>query len=115
MPHPVSERRRDGVLILVIDNPPVNALSVEVLEALAAAVARAAEDPSIHAVVLAGAGKNFVAGADISLFPRIAAGEIPPVPWQDFMNRIEDCPKPVIAAIQGAALGGGLETAMACH
>lgn len=115
MSHPVSETPRDGVLILVIDNPPVNALSVEVLEALAAAVGRAADDPSVQAVVLAGAGKNFVAGADISLFPRIAAGEIPPVPWQDFMNRIEDCPKPVIAAIQGAALGGGLETAMACH
>ena len=111
----IHETRRGGVLVLTVDNPPVNALDREVLESLAAAVERAAADGSVGAIVLAGAGKNFIAGADISLFPRIAAGEIPPVPWQDYLNRIEACPKPLIAAIQGAALGGGLETAMACH
>ncbi|MCX7602796.1 MAG: 3-hydroxyacyl-CoA dehydrogenase NAD-binding domain-containing protein [Bryobacteraceae bacterium] len=115
MPEAVKEARRGNVLVLTIDNPPVNALSVEVLDALAAAVERAAADSAVEAVVLTGAGKNFIAGADISLFPRIAAGEMPPVPWQQYMNRIENCPKPAIAAIQGAALGGGLETAMACH
>lgn len=111
----IHETRRGGVLVLTVDNPPVNALDREVLEALAAAVERAAADGSVQAVVLAGAGKNFIAGADISLFPRIAAGEIPPVPWQESMNRVEACSKPLIAAIHGAALGGGLETAMACH
>ena len=111
----IHETRRGGVLVLTVDNPPVNALDREVLESLAAAVERAAADGAVGAVVLAGAGKNFIAGADISLFPRISAGEIPPVPWQDYLNRIEACPKPLIAAIQGAALGGGLETAMACH
>lgn len=115
MSQPVIETLRGNVLILTIDNPPVNALSVEVLEALVRALERAAADPGVEAVVVAGAGKNFIAGADISLFPRIAAGEMAPVPWQDYMNRIENSPRPVVAAIQGAALGGGLEAAMACH
>lgn len=111
----VNTESRDGVAVIVIDNPPVNALSVEVLEQLAAAVEQAAADESVRAIVLSGAGKNFIAGADITLFPKIASGEMAPVPWQGYMARIENSPKPVIAAIHGAALGGGLETAMACH
>lgn len=111
----VSGENRGGVAVIVIDNPPVNALNVEVLEQLAAAVGQAAADEAVKAIVVGGAGKNFIAGADITLFPRIASGELPPVPWQDYMARIENSPKPVIAAMQGAALGGGLETAMACH
>lgn len=111
----IREERRDGVAVVVVDNPPVNALSREVLEELAAAVEQAARDDSVAAIVVTGAGRNFIAGADISMFPRLAKGEIPPVPFQDYMNRIEQSPKPVIAAIGGAALGGGLETAMACH
>ncbi len=106
---------RDGVAVIVIDNPPVNALNVEALEQLAAAVETAAAEESVKAVVASGAGRNFIAGADITLFPKIAAGEMAPVPWQEFTARIENSPKPVIAAIHGAALGGGLETAMACH
>lgn len=111
----IRQERRGSVAVVVVDNPPVNALSREVLEELTAAVEQAGADSSITAIVVTGAGKNFIAGADISMFPRLAAGEMPPVPFQDFMNRIEQCPKPVIAAIGGAALGGGLETAMACH
>lgn len=111
----VRREDRGGVAVIVIDNPPVNALNVEVLEQLAAAVGQAAAEEAVKAVVVSGAGRNFIAGADITLFPRIASGELPPVPWWDYMARIENSPKPVIAAIQGAALGGGLETAMACH
>lgn len=111
----VRTENRDGVAVIVIDNPPVNALNIEVLEQLAAAVEQAAADEGVRAVVLSGAGKNFIAGADITLLPKIASGELPPVAWQDYMARIENSPKPVIAAIHGAALGGGLETAMACH
>lgn len=111
----VRSENRGGAVVIVIDNPPVNALNVEVLEQLAAAVEQATAEEAVKAVVISGAGRNFIAGADITLFPRIASGELPPVPWQDYMTRIENSPKPVIAAIQGAALGGGLETAMACH
>ncbi|MGQ9916602.1 MAG: 3-hydroxyacyl-CoA dehydrogenase NAD-binding domain-containing protein [Bryobacteraceae bacterium] len=111
----VRSENRGGVAVIVIDNPPVNALNVEVLEQLAAAVEQATAEEAVKAVVISGAGRNFIAGADITLFPRIASGELPPVPWQDYMARIENSPKPVIAALQGAALGGGLETAMACH
>lgn len=111
----IRSENRGGVVVIVIDNPPVNALNVEVLEQLAAAVEQATAEEAVKAVVISGAGRNFIAGADITLFPRIASGELPPVPWQDSMTRIENSPKPVIAAIQGAALGGGLETAMACH
>ena len=111
----IREERRDGVAVIVIDNPPVNALSREVLDELAAAVEAVAGDASVNAIVITGAGRNFIAGADISMFPRLASGQMPPVPFQEYMNRIEQCGKPVIAAIGGAALGGGLETAMACH
>lgn len=111
----VRSENRGGVVVIVIDNPPVNALNVEVLEQLAAAVEQATAEEAVKAVVISGAGRNFIAGADITLFPRIGSGQLPPVPWQDYMTRIENSPKPVIAAIQGAALGGGLETAMACH
>lgn len=111
----IRSENRGGVVVIVIDNPPVNALNVEVLEQLAAAVEQATAEEAVKAVVISGAGRNFIAGADITLFPRIASGELPLVPWQDYMTRIENSPKPVIAAIQGAALGGGLETAMACH
>lgn len=104
--------RRDGELLLVrIGHPPVNALGVDVRRGLCAAIAAAEADPEVAAVVLAGSGRNFIGGADIREF-----GQPPLAPLlPDVCNRIEGCSKPVVAAIHGAALGGGLEVALAAH
>jgi enoyl-CoA hydratase/3-hydroxyacyl-CoA dehydrogenase len=106
-----------GVAVLTLDNPPVNALSSELLEALAARVRDALGDPSVRAIVVAGSGGSFVAGADISRLQRIAAGE--PIPrgtaLADLLALLEDGEKPSVAAIDGFALGGGFELALACN
>jgi 3-hydroxyacyl-CoA dehydrogenase len=109
---------RDGVAVITIDNPPVNAIEPRVLDALNAALAQGAADPRVRAIVLVGAGRTFVAGADINLFKTISTraeslaltGLL-----HTRLRQIEDAPKAVVAAIHGAALGGGLELAMACH
>ncbi len=104
--------RRDGdVLVVTIDHPPVNALSADVRAGLARAIDQAASDPQVRAVLLTGAGNNFIAGADIREFGK------PPRPpaLPDVCNQIEASAKPVVAALHGAALGGGLEVALAAH
>jgi 3-hydroxyacyl-CoA dehydrogenase len=109
---------RDQVALLTIDNPPVNALAPAVWDAVDAAVARAAADPAAVAVVLVGAGSTFVAGADIHAFKALKSREDVlqrTARNHALLRRIEDTPKPVVAAIHGHALGGGLELAMACH
>ena len=107
--------RHEDVLVATINNPPVNALSPGVLDAVAGAVREAREDSAIRAVVIIGAGRTFIAGADIREFPKIISGERPKLSLNPLLAEIEDCPKPVIMAIHGTALGGGLETAMAGH
>ena len=110
-PEPVAFRREGGILVVTIDNPPVNALGVDVRRGLAAAIAAAESDPEVSAVMLVGAGRNFIAGADIREF-----GKTPQPPsLPEVCAAIETCAKPVVAAIHGAALGGGLEIALAAH
>ncbi|MCJ2094037.1 3-hydroxyacyl-CoA dehydrogenase NAD-binding domain-containing protein [Methylobacterium sp. J-072] len=100
-----------GVAVLTLANPPVNALGAALRAALDDALARAEADASVRAIVLAAEGKVFVGGADISEF-----GKPPQAPsLPDVLERLDGCPKPVVAAIGGVALGGGLELAMACH
>lgn len=102
---------RGRVAVATIDNPPVNALGAAVREGLAKAIAQANADAAVAAIVIASAGKAFIAGADISEFGKPPAPPLLP----DLLDAIEASNKPVVAAIQGVALGGGLEVALACH
>ncbi|PWU11463.1 MAG: 3-hydroxyacyl-CoA dehydrogenase [Terriglobia bacterium] len=115
MPDLVTLTRQGEIAVVTIDNPPVNALSPGVPEALQAAIESAAGDGPVRAIVVIGAGRTFIAGADIREFIKIVAGQRPRIALLPFLLAIEDCHKPVVMAIHGAALGGGLETAMAGH
>lgn len=101
----------DGILTVTFANPPVNALSAAVRSGLMAAAAHAAGSPAITAVVLTGAGQTFAGGADIREFGQVPAD--PSLP--QIVEALENLGKPVVAAINGVALGGGLELALACH
>jgi 3-hydroxyacyl-CoA dehydrogenase len=106
----------DGdVAVITIDNPPVNALSPGVPEGLESCLKQSLADSSVRAIVIIGAGSTFIAGADIREFGKIVAGERPKLTLLPFLLTIEDSPKPVVMAIHGQALGGGLEVAMAGH
>ena len=101
----------DGVAVITVDNPPVNAISQAVRQGLVDAIKTVAADSSIQAAVIRGAGKVFIAGADVREF-----GKPPVEPFlPDVIAAIEACDKPVCAAIHGVALGGGFEIALGCH
>ncbi|AZV79986.1 FAD-dependent oxidoreductase [Parasedimentitalea marina] len=101
----------DGVAVITVQNPPVNALSVAVRRGLDAAISRFAADAEAHIAVIIGAGRTFIAGADIKEF-----GKPPQEPrLPDLIQRIEDTEKPVVAVLHGTALGGGLEVALGAH
>jgi len=105
----------DDVAMITVDNPPVNALSPGVPEGILAAIDRMNQDPAVKAAVVIGAGRTFVAGADIKEFGKMTSGASPRRSLLPFLLRIEDSQKPVVMAIHGSALGGGLELAMAGH
>src|SRR5580693_8225223 len=104
-----------AIAIITIDNPPVNALSPGVPEGIAHAIEEIRSDPSVKAAVLIGGGRTFVAGADIKEFGKMTSGKSRGASLLPLLLGIENCPKPVVMAIHGTALGGGLELAMAGH
>ncbi|MDB5550008.1 MAG: short chain enoyl-CoA hydratase / 3-hydroxyacyl-CoA dehydrogenase [Tardiphaga sp.] len=107
----VTQEHHDNVAVVTIDSPPVNALSAAVRRGIFENIKTAAADPKIEAIVLTCGGRTFIAGADITEF-----GKPPQEPGlNEVISTIENCGKPVIAAIHGTALGGGLEVALGCH
>lgn len=107
----VKLERHDEVGIVTVDSPPVNALSAAVRGGILECIKAAIADPAIKGIVLTCAGRTFIAGADITEFGR------PPKPpgLNEVLAEMENSPKPIVAAIHGTALGGGLEVALACH
>ncbi|HVW55811.1 MAG TPA: enoyl-CoA hydratase/isomerase family protein, partial [Rhizobiaceae bacterium] len=112
MTSPVSVSRHGGIAVIILDNPPVNALSHHLREPLDAALKAERDDASVKAIVIACAGRTFIAGADITEF-----GKPQKQPsLRDLVETLETITnKPTVAAIHGTALGGGLELALGCH
>jgi 3-hydroxyacyl-CoA dehydrogenase len=112
----VESTKDNGVAIITINNPPVNALSPGVPEGISEAIREAEKSDDVKAAVIIGGGRTFVAGADIKEFGKITSGQRKrEVTLLPFLLGIEDCRKPVVMAIHGTAMGGGLELAMAGH
>ena len=111
MTSPIRTERHDNVLVIISDNPPVNALGQAVRAGLADGIAEALSDDSVEAVVIRCDGRTFFAGADITEFGKAPQG--PSLP--EALDKLEASDKPVVAAIHGTALGGGCEVALACH
>lgn len=109
----IAHRREGDVAVLALANPPVNALGLELRRGLHAAFTRLRTDSAVRAIVILGSGKGFCAGGDRTEFGTPAAAERPALS-RDVLQAIEGCGKPVVAAIHGFAVGGGLELALAC-
>lgn len=109
----VRQIRHDGILELVMDNGPVNALGRPVRDAIREGLEIAEVDPMMRMIIIRGAGHMFSGGVDIREFALDDVGA--PAEFQALVDRVEACTKPVVAAIAGACVGGGLELALACH
>ena len=107
----VDLQRRGRVAVLTVNNPPVNALSQHVRQGLRDGVRQAIADPGAEAIVIVCAGRTFIAGADITEFGK----QLQEPGLHEVLDLMEGAPKPVVGAIHGTALGGGLEVALACH
>jgi 3-hydroxyacyl-CoA dehydrogenase len=107
----VHYEQRGEIALLTVDNPPVNPLSSGVRQGLFDGFTRALAETSVRAIVLTGAGRAFIAGADISEFG--AAGNQGPG-LHEVLTMMEESSKPIVAAINGTAFGGGLEVALCC-
>ncbi len=111
MTSPIRTEKHDNVLVIISDNPPVNALGQAVRAGLVDGISEALSDDSVEAVVIRCDGRTFFAGADITEFGKPPQG--PSLP--EALDKLEASDKPVVAAIHGTALGGGCEVALACH
>jgi len=111
MTDPIRTERHDDVLVIISDNPPVNALGQTVRQGLKDGIEQALSDDSVKAVVIRCDGRTFFAGADITEFGKPPAGPN----LAETLDAMEASDKPVVAAIHGTALGGGCEVALACH
>lgn len=107
----VKTQHQDGIAIVTVDSPPVNALSAAVRRGIFESIKAAAADDKVQGIVLTCGGRTFIAGADITEFGK------PPQPpgLNEVIAEMENCKKPIVAAIHGTALGGGLETALGAH
>lgn len=102
---------------MTLDNPPVNALNLKMHEEISLALKEGTDDPEVRGIIITGAGSNaFCAGADLKMMQSLKPEEGVNIvsTGHDTFNQIENCPKPVIAAVNGLALGGGNELAMSC-
>lgn len=108
----------EGVCVLRLDSPPVNAISFDLLKELRAGVRRAAEDGECRGIIVTGSSRHFSAGADLGIFRKIRTREEAVRTsrlFQEAFQEVEDCPKPVVGAIAGNVMGSALELALSCH